>query len=197
MEQNFVWINCEKEEYLSAIDFEESTKIDGYLHNRGRCNNALYTLMGNRWKDDHIILIGEKQPEEGLHQMVSDLAGKFDDLDCLGSIWFGSQIRFRNAAELFLSDESKEETIYYRYVINQSRREFYRRRSLKDKNMWFNPLTYLLICAEGYSKGSYGKWIGDSISVSNDDSIMKDPEYRNMTSIYVYQYFLGGEDVYR
>ena len=223
MTQDFVWINYDKLQYLSAADFDEPATIKGFIGNSRRCSNALYTLLADRWKGDRVILIGEKWTDEESDLLVKDLRERYSSEEYLGNIWHAALNEFENMAKYFedadrdlvvfelenpnrkrdsVYEEHKEDQdlffkdqiIYYRYVVNHMKKEYYRRKSLKDKNNWFNPLSFLLISAEEYYGGSYGMWIGDSLEVTNDKNLIESLGYRDTTMIYTYQYFLGSSD---
>ena len=223
MMQDFVWINYDRLQYLNAADFDEPANIKGYTGNSRTCSNALYTLLADRWKGDRVILIGERWTDEESDPLVKDLRSRYRNDEYRGNIWQASLSEFENMAKYFedadrdmvvfrLEDSNRrsdpvyeehkddpdlffsEQTVYYRYVINHTKREYYRRKSLKDRNNWFNPLSFLLISAEGYYGGSYGMWIGDSLEVTNDERMVERLGYRNVTMLYTYQYFLGSAD---
>lgn len=220
MMQDFVWINYDKLQYLNAADFGEPATIKGYTGNSRKCSNVLYTLLADRWKGDRVILIGEKWTDEKSDPLVMDLRSRYSSDEYLGSIWHAALYEFENMAKYFedadrdtvvfrLEDPNRrrdsvyeehrddpdlffsDQTVYYRYVINHTKKEYYRRKSLKDRNNWFNPLSFLLISAEGYYGGSYGMWIGDSLEVTNDERTIEGLGYKNVTMLYTYQYFLG------
>ena len=220
MMQDFVWINYDRLQYLNAADFDEPANIKGYTGNSRTCSNALYTLLADRWKGDRVILIGERWTDEESDPLVKDLRSRYRNDEYRGNIWQAALSEFENMAKYFedadrdavifrLEDPNRnrdtvyeehkddpdlffnDQTVYYRYVINHTKREYYRRKSLKDRNNWFNPLSFLLISAEGYYGGSYGMWIGDSLEVTNDERMVESLGSKNVTMLYTYQYFLG------
>ena len=195
MKQNFIWINCDKEEYVNALEFDEPGDITGYLHNSGKCSNTVISLLAGRWISNYLMLVGEKLPENVPDEHVSRLVKRFDNNEYQGNVWFGVQNEFLDISTLPSVRNPDVEGGYYRYVINFSKKEYYRRRSLKDRNVWFNPLTYLLIAAEGYTDDKAGCWLGDLVQVSNDRNyirfLTRKEGFRNMTQIYTREYFLG------
>ena len=58
--QQFLWINCDKPQYLSSSDFgnEKIRNFAGYTWKLGKCSGVLFTLLGDYWKDDRVILVG-------------------------------------------------------------------------------------------------------------------------------------------
>ena len=195
MKQNFSWVNYDKEEYINALEFDEEGDIRGYLHNSGSCSNTLISLLAGRWINGRILLIGEKLPERNECICLSNLRKRFDGNEYQGNAWFGVQSEFTDISTLPSVRNPDVEGAYYRYVINHGRKEYYRRRSLKDRNVWFNPLSYLMIAAEGYTNDRAGIWLDDLIQVSNDRQyiryLTRKEKFRNMTGVYTREYFLG------
>ena len=223
MNQDLVWINYDKLQYLYASDFSEPTNMMGYSNSRRRNVNALYTLLGGRWKGDRVILLGDKWTDEESNPLVKDLRSRYSSDEYLGNVWHAALNEFENMAKYFQEASRnavifglenpnrkrdtvyeehkndpdyffKDKTIYYRYVINHTKKEFYRRKSLKDRNNWFNTLSYLLISAEEFYGGCYGMWIGDSLEVTNDKKLVENLDYKDVTMIYTRPYFLGSYD---
>ncbi|MBQ6217672.1 MAG: hypothetical protein IJK53_09855 [Erysipelotrichaceae bacterium] len=200
MHQQFLWVNYDKPQYLSSSDFsnEKIRNFAGYTWNPGKCSSALYTLMGDLWKGDRLILIGQYRDENERNPMVIQMRSRFDDMEYMGNIWYGATLQYENAGRLFTTSNINEddeegthyiEPVFYRYVLNHTKHEYFYRYNLKSVNNWLNPLAFLLMNGKGRCGGKYGMWIGDELEVTNDKGKVKALGYEEMTRVYNYRYF--------
>ena len=84
-----------------------------------------------------------------------------------------------------------DDICFYTYVINHTKKEYYRRKSNRDRNNWFSPISFLMISGNGYYGGKYGYWLNDDVEASNNiDNLIKEG-YTNKTPLYTYSYFIG------
>lgn len=191
MKHKYIWINCDKKEYLDAVDFNEPVNIKGYYRNPNKTNNALFCLLTSHWKNSHIVLISNDWEEEYENEIVRSFRSTYDDIKYLNNLWLFAKEEFKNMRSVFDENYKASDTAFYAYVINHTKKEFFRRKSIRDKNNWFSPISFLLISGKDYYSGKYGYWIGDDIEVVHKPDNYISNNYKNVTSLYTYSYFLG------
>ena len=65
MGEYYKWINIDKHEYICPADFDYGNKYTETVHRDSEPTLALYTLLSDRWKGDHILWFGDECPLTG------------------------------------------------------------------------------------------------------------------------------------
>ena len=60
MGQYFGWVNVDKHEFIEPIDFDLGSKWAESLHWGNPLLKALYALLSEEWKGDHIVFLGDQ-----------------------------------------------------------------------------------------------------------------------------------------
>ena len=191
MKHKYIWINYEKGQYLNSADFDEPVNIKGYYRNSSKVNNALMVLLAAEWKLSKIALISDSWDEDKEQAIISDLRNRCDNVLYLNNLWLSAIDEYENMRYKFDKEFIVEDICFYTYVINHTKKEYYRRKSNRDRNNWFSPISFLMISGNGYYGGKYGYWLNDDVEASNNiDNLIKEG-YTNKTPLYTYSYFIG------
>jgi len=217
MGQYFLWYNCDKNQYLDAGDSDDSVKINGYLHKDCTATGAMMTLLASDWKGDRIVLEGDYDSNENHIPFVESVRDKCKDVIWDYAVSYGENMAkyFKGAMlqEIMDSDAERIEQCLiekydtndlspfgkrdiqkYEYVVNHTKKEYFRI-DYSDDERWLNPISYLLISAKYFVSDAYGCWIGDRIGVTNDPFEVEDLNYADMTEVYTDDYFDQQEDI--
>ena len=75
MGEYFNWINVDKKEFLSPVDFDYGSKQWESLGKKNEMLSALYELLDSDWKGDHVIWLGDEKsvPEDSCNAALKIL----------------------------------------------------------------------------------------------------------------------------
>lgn len=60
MGEYYNWVNVDKREYICPGDFDYGNKFHESMHKESIPLHALYTLLNDEWKGDHVIWLGDE-----------------------------------------------------------------------------------------------------------------------------------------
>ena len=60
MGEYYHWINIDKCEYICPYDFDYGSKYHETMHKDSAPLQALHVLLSNKWKNDHILWMGDE-----------------------------------------------------------------------------------------------------------------------------------------
>ena len=205
----YTWINCTKRQLLENV-FENGHKLFESCGYEVQETNALLTLLATDWYGDFVAFV----PDEGRRcHVASNEGGAFGRLRELtgdypldyAEDWFDNITGIFKCAEgmtgwfpIPKGPDGKyierpfegpfdRDIVRYRYVINETKREWYDRANGGTEYDPFDPLPILLSLSENHLSvgrkplGNDGIWMGDTIRPAN-----KPPagDYRDITGLY-------------
>ena len=123
MGECYQWVNVDKKEYISPVDFGYGSKRWQTLHVGNDFLCALYKLLATDWAGDHIIWLGDelsrlKSPDnvslEILYQDTLESGYPGSSVDTVDELYINISGTFKEAEE-----EVRDELEYYLSLIRQ------------------------------------------------------------------------------
>lgn len=191
MGEYYDWVNIDKKEYISPMDFDLGNK----LHESAAAGNpllgALYNLLSSDWKGDAIVFLGDQTPitEKETNPVLRRLFAEGYDTDyevefcrCISGLFKAAEEEVRHEIELMFEYDDFEDNIYgvsrekpyeglfvrdsmfFRYTINHTKKEYF---DIKHTRR-INPLPMLMAFPGSSYDKCTGLWLGDQIEVSDE-----------------------------
>ena len=188
----YMWVNLSKRQYLDEAPFPDGLKIDDTAHVGSELTDAVSTLLAGPWRGDLVSFMGEAFSDVGGVFDLSDMPGLkavasypidwYDIEEELENISGRLSCRRGRVGTYVTKDGSIEERLLegpfdlelkqYRYVVNETKQEYYDRARL---NVGFDPLPVLMstswrnLYIDGRpNNGPDGLWVGDLIVPSDE-----------------------------
>ncbi|MEZ7742308.1 hypothetical protein O3884_03500 [Gemella sp. 20925_1_85] len=123
MGECYQWVNVDKKEYISPVDFGYGSKRWQTLHAENIFLCALYKLLATDWAGDHIIWLGDELPRlnssdnvslEILYQDTLESGYPASSEDTVDEMYTNISGTFKEAEE-----EVRDELEYYLSLIKQ------------------------------------------------------------------------------
>lgn len=75
MGEYYDWVNIDKKEFISPIDFDQGSKRYESFLKDSTILKVLYTLLDNEWKGDHILWLGDEGviPADSSNETINSL----------------------------------------------------------------------------------------------------------------------------
>lgn len=120
MGEYYHWINIDKREYICPYDFDYGSKYHETMHKDSAPLHALHVLLSNKWKNDHILWMGDegenlKDSPYEIIRVLDKQTKQFCDSDYRGDVYDMILETYIDVAGLFLEAEEKvrKEIAYY------------------------------------------------------------------------------------
>ena len=202
MGQYFQWVNFDKRQYLDDEMFPDGLKATESAYVGSPKTDAVTTLLGTIWRGDLVAFVGEYLADvrrlsipgrdDGLLRVIDypldyyDIDYEFEDvggrLSCargkLGTVVVRDGERGEMLADRPYEGPFDIEVERFRYVVNETKREYYDRE--RTARQWARGNTDLLPILLGTSWGRLavegkkvdgpdGRWVGDLVYPSHEE----------------------------
>ncbi len=109
MSEYFDWVNIDKKELISPIDFDQGSKRYESLLKNSTMLTVLYALLDDEWKGDHILWLGDEAfvPAESSIEIFNSLYKQTEEAGYAGSPFAMICDYYKNVSCIFQESESE------------------------------------------------------------------------------------------
>lgn len=121
MGEYYKWVNIDKHEYISPGEFDYGNKYWETMHRDSEPTLALYVLLNDRWKGDHILWFGDETPLTGEepYEVIRTLYKESVDFGYPGDANSMINESYRNVSGLFSGAEEYVRSEIEAYIEDQ------------------------------------------------------------------------------
>lgn len=207
----YTWANMTKKQYLNNV-FKNGQKLLESCWYECPETNALCTLLATDWHGDVVAFLSDAglhwneipegdtrlklrsylhdyEPTEYVEDWFEDITGIFKDAQGQKGWVVEPPGPDGDYLEFDYTGPFDRDVIQYRYIVNETKREFYDRKNQYELT-GIDPLPMLMglvlnsLYFEPDNRDASGSWIGDIVIPSHTPP--QDPGYKDVTGLYVH-----------